>query len=334
MARPLTNDCVRAAVLGTGRYLPEGTLSNHDLEKLVATSDEWILTRTGIHNRHIASAGQTTSTLAVKASEKACKNAGISPEELDLILVATITPDMFFPSTACLVQNQLGARTVGAFDMLAACSGFVYAITTAASYIESGPARNVLVMGAETLSKIVDYQDRSTCILFGDGTGAVILGADQTGRDVIYSHLAADGSGSDLMKIPAGGSAQPTTESTVSEKLHYMKINGREVFRFAVRKMVELTQNAIDSCGLSPEEVALVIPHQVNERIIESAIKKSNVPRDRYYININRYGNTSAASIPIALDEARQQGRVHSGDNVVLVAFGGGLTWASAVIRM
>ncbi|MCH2571348.1 MAG: ketoacyl-ACP synthase III [Planctomycetes bacterium] len=334
MARPITNDCVRAAVLGTGRYLPEGTLSNHDLEKLVATSDEWIVTRTGIHNRHIASSGETTSNLAVKASEKACKNAGISPEELDLILVATITPDMFFPSTACLVQDQLGARTVGAFDMLAACSGFVYAITTAASYIESGRARNVLVVGAETLSKVVDYQDRSTCILFGDGAGAVILGADQTGRGVLYSHLAADGSGSDLMKIPARGSACPTTESTVSEKLHYMKINGREVFRFAVHKMVELTQNAMDSCELSPDDVALVIPHQVNERIIESAIKKSQVPRDRYYININRYGNTSAASIPIALDEARQQGRIHSGDNVVLVAFGGGLTWASAVIRM
>ena len=323
-----------AAILGTGRCLPERVLTNQELERMVDTSDDWIVGRTGIRERRIVSDGQTTSGLAVHAARQACEDAGIDPADLELILVATITPDMFFPSTACLVQEQLGARSAGAFDLLAACSGFVYALSTAACYIQAGWYRRVLVIGAETLSKVVDYQDRSTCILFGDGAGAVVLGDDYTGRGVLFSRLAADGRGAGLMSIPAGGSRMPASEATVNDRLHYMTIRGREVFKFAVNSMVALVQEALQRCRLAPEDVALVIPHQVNERIIEAAMKKLDLPREKYYVNIDRYGNTSAASIPIALDEARREGRLLAGDHVIMVAFGGGLTWASSVVRM
>jgi 3-oxoacyl-[acyl-carrier-protein] synthase-3 len=325
---------VRAAILGTGRCLPDRVLTNEDLEAMVETNDEWIVGRTGIRQRRVVADGETTSTLAARAGRAACESAGVDPAEIELVLVATITPDMFFPSTACLVQQQLGMRNAGAFDLLAACSGFVYALSTGASFIESGRYQRVLVIGAETLSKVVDYQDRTTCILFGDGAGAIVLGAEQGGRGVLYSRLAADGRGAELMNIPAGGSRMPASAETVAERLHFMKIRGREVFKFAVNSMVQLIEESLERCRLSSDDVALVIPHQVNERIIEAAMKKLELPREKYFVNIDRYGNTSAASIPIALDEARREGLLQEGDHVVMVAFGGGLTWASSVVRL
>jgi 3-oxoacyl-[acyl-carrier-protein] synthase-3 len=320
--------------MGSGSYLPERILTNEDLEHLVDTSDEWIVERTGIRQRRMVGAGETTSTMAVRAAEAACQEAGIDPADIDLIVVATITPDMVFPSTACLVQEAIGAHKAGAFDLSAACSGFLYALATGASFIRSRMAKRVLVIGSETMSKVVDYQDRTTCILFGDGAGAVLLGPSSNGNGLIYSQLRADGRGASLMSIPAGGSLLPASRETVADRLHFMKFRGREVFKFAVNAMKELVEEAMRCCELSPDQVGLVVPHQVNERIIEAAMKKLNLPREKYYVNIDRYGNTSAASVPIALDEARRGGRIKQGDHVIMVAFGGGLTWASSVLRM
>jgi 3-oxoacyl-[acyl-carrier-protein] synthase-3 len=310
-------------------------LTNGELESLVETSNDWIVERTGIRERRVVSDGEATSTLAIPAARAACENAQVDPASLDLIIVATVTPDTVFPSCACLVQEALGARNAGAFDLSAACSGFVYALATGASYVQSGGAARVLVVGAETLSKFVDYRDRSTCILFGDGAGAVLLEpATESDRGVLFSRLRADGRGASLMAIPAGGSRLPATCDTVQNRLHYMKIQGREVFKFAVTTMKELIEEAMARCELSVDQVALVIPHQVNERIIDAASKKLDLPRDRYFVNIDRYGNTSAASIPIALDEARRKGQVKTGDHVIMVAFGAGLTWGSCVVRL
>lgn len=325
---------IKAAIVGTGRYLPERVLDNADLERMVDTSNEWIITRTGIRERRIASDGEATSTLSVRAARRALDDAGVDPSEVDLIAVATITPDMMFPSTACTVQAALGAHRAGAFDILAACSGWLYAVGLASKCIETGQNKTVLVIGAETLSKVTDYTDRATCILFGDGAGAAVLQAAQDGRGVLFTSMRADGRGGDMMTLPAGGSRLPATFRTVGDRLHYIRIRGREVFKFAVNSFIELIHEAMVRCELGVDDVALVVPHQVNSRIIEAAVKKLDIPLEKVYQNIDRYGNTSAASIPIALDEAKKEGRLRSGDTAILVAFGGGLTWASAVVRM
>ncbi len=324
----------RAAIAGTGSYLPERILSNADLERLVDTSDCWIVERTGIRERRIAAPDETTSTMAARAAERACADACIAPSEVDLILVATVTPDYVFPSTSCLVQQAIGAPRAACFDLVAACSGFIYAMRTAAAMIVSGLHENVLVIGAETLSRIVNYQDRSTCILFGDGAGAVLMRESTTGSGMIHSRLCADGSQWDVMQIPAGGSKLPASCQTVRERKHFIEIAGRRVFRFATTTFIDLIEDAMNTCRLSLDDIALVIPHQVNERIIELAIRKLELPREKCVINIDRYGNTSSASVPIALDEARREGRLASGDVLIMLAFGAGLTWGSAVVKM
>lgn len=320
-------------ILGTGSYLPDKVLTNFDLEKMVDTSDEWIRTRTGIRERRIASDGEASSDLAYQASLKALKQAGITAEDLDMILVATITPDMFFPSTACLLQHKLGARTVGAMDISAACSGFLYGLSTAYQFVKSGSCRYVLVVGVECLSRITNWNDRSTCVLFGDGAGAVVVGPVEDGYGFLSFELGSDGSGGDLLLLPGGGSRCPTTAETVNDQLHYIQMNGPEVFKFAVRIMEQASLAALNKAGLKKEEVQILIPHQANFRIIDSARKRLGLREDQVMVNVDKYGNMSAASIPVALDEAVQQKRLKKGDHVVFVGFGGGLTWGASAMR-
>ena len=324
---------VTAAIVGTGACVPEKVLTNSDLEKMVETSDEWIFTRTGIRERRIVADGQTTSDLAAEASRRAIEQAGLSPDDITLIITATITPDYIFPSTTCLIQDKLGAKNAGGFDLSAACAGFVYGTIMAARVIESDPSQTALVIGAETLSRVTDYTDRASCILFGDGAGAVVMRANSEGRGLMASEFGVDGSGGDFMKLPAGGSAMPATEETVRNRLHYMKVKGRETFKFAVIKMAELVESAVKDSGLTLDDVALIVPHQVNIRILKSSAERLGVSMDKIYCNIDHYGNTSAASVPIALDEAARNGKIKRGDIIVLVAFGGGLSWSSAVVR-
>ena len=328
------NSKLRAAITGTGCYLPERVLTNADLEKLVQTSDEWIIERTGIRERRMAAADETTATMSAIAARRACEDAGLSPNDLDLIIVATVTPDYVFPATACLVQEAIGARRAAGFDLEAACSGFLFGAQVAAGMIMGGLHKHVLVIGAETLTRIVDYTDRGTCILFGDGAGAAVFSASTSGAGVLYSRLASDGSLADLLKIQAGGCRTPASAETVAARQHYMEIEGRKVFKFATAAFVELVEDAMAKCELSKNDVALVVPHQVNERIIDAAMKRLDLPPEKVFMNIDRYGNTSAASVPIALDEARRQGRLKPGDIAILLAFGAGVTWASAVVRM
>lgn len=324
----------RAAIVGTGSYLPQQVLTNADLERMVATSNDWIIERTGIRERRIAAPDETTASMSIAAARLACQDARLDPAELDLIVVATVTPDYVFPATACLVQQALSAKRAGGFDLEAACSGFLYAAQVATGLIASGIHRHVLVIGAETLSRIVDYTDRGTCILFGDGAGAAVFSRATGEAGVLYTRVACDGGMADVLQIPAGGSRRPATAETVAARQHYMLIEGRKVFKFATAAFVELVQEALAACELTPQDLALIVPHQVNERIIDAAVKKLELPADKIYVNIDRYGNTSAASVPIALDEARRLGRLKSGDLVLLLAFGAGLTWASAVVRM
>ena len=323
----------RAAIIGTGSFVPEKVLTNFDLEKMVDTSDEWIFTRTGIRERRIAADNQCTSDLGAEACRRALADAGMRPDEVSLIIVATITPDYFFPSTACMIQQKIGATRTGGFDLSAACAGFVYGLILGARLIEADPSQTVLVVGAETLTKITDYKDRSSCILFGDGAGAAVLRASSGECGVLASEYGVDGSGGEFMKLPAGGSAMPASEDTVRQRLHYMRVAGRETFRFAVIKMAELVEDALKRSGLGMDDVSLIVPHQVNSRILQAAAERLGVGMDKIYCNIDRYGNTSAASVPIALDEAARNGRIKRGDVVVLVAFGGGLSWSSAVVR-
>lgn len=324
---------IHAAIVGTGRCLPEKIVSNEDIEKLVDTSDEWIFSRTGIRQRRMVSNGQTTSDLGAEAARQAIADAGLTPDDISLIITSTITPDHFFPSTSCLIQNKIGATKTGGFDLSAACAGFVYGLIMGARLVEADPSQTVLVIGAETLTKVTDYTDRASCILFGDGAGAAVLKATDDGRGVLGSEFGIDGSGADFMKIPAGGSALPASEQTVRDRLHYMKLAGRETFRFAVVKMADLIQQALKDSGLTMDDVSLVVPHQVNMRIIQAAAERCGLDMEKIYCNIDRYGNTSAASVPIALDEAARNGRIKRGDVIVLVAFGGGLSWSSAVVR-
>jgi 3-oxoacyl-[acyl-carrier-protein] synthase-3 len=300
---------------------------------MVDTSDEWIRTRSGIVERHIADDDETTATMSIEAARQALEMADLRPTDLDLIIVATATPDYLFPATACLVQDALGVPHAAAFDLAAGCSGFVYGLSVAAGLIESGHYKNALVIGAETLSRIVDWEDRATCVLFGDGAGAVVLHANGADGGILSSVLGADGSGGDLLCMPAGGSRQPASHQTVSTGLHYLKMKGREVFRFAVRAMPDATRQVLEKAGLTLDDLNLVIPHQANHRITGASAKALRIPQDRIFSNVDRYGNTSAASIPIALCEAVEQDLLHRDDLVVFVGFGAGLTWAATAIR-
>jgi 3-oxoacyl-[acyl-carrier-protein] synthase-3 len=322
-----------ASILGTGSYVPERVLGNHELEKMVETSDEWIRTRCGISERRIARADELTSDMAAEASRRALASAGVKAGELDAIVMATITPDHPWPSTAVYVQQKIGAPQAFAYDISAACSGLIYAMATATGLISAGLARRVLIIGAEKLSAITDWTDRNTCVLFGDGAGAMVLGQPGEGHDILSLHLGADGSAASLLYMPAGGTAMPASHETIDQHLHYLKMEGNAVFKFAVRVMEEASEAAISKAGLTHADVSLFVPHQANIRIIEAAAKRIEVPMERVMVNLDRYGNTSAATIGIALDEAQKEGRLKKGDHAVLVAFGGGLTWASAAVR-
>lgn len=323
---------IPVGVLGTGRYLPERVLTNQELETMVETNDEWIVTRTGIRERRIAEAAQATSDLAFEAAKIALDNAGIAPEQLDLIIVATITPDMSFPSTACVLQEKLGAKKAAAFDLAAACSGFIYGLANASNFIATGTYQYALVIGADTLSKITDYTDRNTCILFGDGAGAVVIGRVPEGRGFKSFELGADGSGGQLLKIEGGGSRNPSRQETIDNRLHYIYMAGAEVFKFAVKIMGAAADEALRKAGIDKGDIDLLIPHQANIRIIQSALNRLNLSEDKCMINIDKYGNMSAASIPVALAEAVEQNRLNEGDTLVMVGFGGGLTWGASVL--
>lgn len=319
-------------VIGTGKYVPERILTNQDMEKMMDTNDEWIVSRTGIRERHIAAPEQATSDLAFEAAKAAAASAGIKHEDIELIIVATVTPDSAFPSTACILQDKLGAKGAAAFDLSAACSGFVYGLATATSMIQTGMYNNALVIGADCLSRITDYTDRNTSVLFGDGAGAVILGEVPEGRGFKSFDLGAEGAGGPLLNLQAGGSRLPASEETVANKQHYIYMNGREVFKFAVRVMGTATIDVLAKAGLGKEDVDLFIPHQANIRIIQSAMQRLELPEEKVVINVDKYANTSAASIPLALVEAAEEGRMKPGDKVLMVGFGGGLTWGASVL--
>lgn len=323
---------IKAGILGVGSYLPTKVLDNFHFEKIMDTSDEWIKTRTGISERRVASDEETTSDLASNSALKAIECANLKPEDIDLIIVATATPDMVFPSTACLVQEKIGATNAAAFDISAACSGFIYGITIAKQFVENKMYGNVLVIGSETLSRALDYNDRSTSILFGDGAGAVVIGNVSSGG-ILSTHLGSDGKGKDFLSIPAGGSKQPASIHTVENNLHAIHMAGNDVYKFAVRIMGEASLKAIEAANLNKENIDYLIPHQANIRIIEASARRLKLPMDKVYINLHRYGNMSAASIPVALDEAYRESKIKKGDNVVLVGFGGGLTWGACVIQ-
>lgn len=323
-----------AIIAGTGSHLPEKRLTNDDLAKLVSTNDEWIVQRTGIRERRVAGPGETTASLASAAARKALEAAGLEPSELDLVLCGTISGEMVFPSTACFVAASLGLTSTPAFDVAAACSGFLYTLQTAVSFVKSGMYKNVLVLGAETLSRITDYTDRGSCILFGDGAGAVVVRrSNDPSKGVIYGSLHADGHGWELLCCKPG-SRHPIGTELLADRNQYMKLKGREVYKFAVQRFEELIIDAMRKCELTADDISLIVPHQVNQRIIDSAMEKLNLGPEKAFVNIDRYGNTSAASIPIALDEATRAGKIKSGDVILMVAFGAGLTWANAVIRM
>ena len=323
-----------AEIAGMGSYVPEERLTNEDLEQMVETSDEWISKRTGIKERRVRDEDEATSDLAVNASREALADAGLEPSELDAIIVATCTPDHLFPATACLLQSALGAEHAMAFDLEAACSGFVYAFAQAAMMTNSGAADNVLFVGSESLTAFTDYDDRGSCILFGDGAGAAVLRpSTRDGSEVLHAELGADGSDPSLLRIMAGGSRKPASHDTVDAGEHYMELKGREVFRQAVNKLGELMRNTAEATGVELDDVNLIVPHQSNLRIIQSACERVDISPDKAYMNIDRYGNTSSASIPLALDEARRNGEVDRGDLVLLLAFGAGLTWASLLFR-
>jgi 3-oxoacyl-[acyl-carrier-protein] synthase-3 len=322
-----------AHIVGWGMYVPVYRRNNDELARMVDTSDEWITTRTGIKERRIAAPHESTATLAIRAGEAALAVANVAPEELDLIIVASATPEYLFPATACLVQDALGADRAGAFDLSAACSGFIYALSLAAPAIQTGAIDKALVIGAETLSRFVDWKDRQTCVLFGDGAGAVVLVGRNERGGVLSCTMRADGSGGELLAVPAGGSRHPASLETLARNQHTIKMQGREVFRFATAVMADAARVVVDQAGWTLDDVALVIPHQANGRIIETAARRLKLPQEKFYVNLERYGNTSSASIPIALCEAIEEGRIQPGDNLVLVGFGAGLTWAAAAVE-
>ena len=323
----------RSRIIGTGSYVPEKVLTNQELEKIVDTNDEWIVTRTGIKERRVTSNGQASSTLATNAAKKALEMAGVAPEELDAIIVGTVTPDMFFPSVGCLVQDALGAKSAVAFDISAGCSGFIYSLSVADSFITGGKYQKVLVLGTENLSKVTDYQDRGTCVLLGDGSGAVVLIGEEGDRGILSTHLHSDGSYKDLLFQPGGGSAVPPTYESIDNRLHYLKMDGNKLFKIAVKSLEDVVVETLAHNNIEDSEIDLLIPHQANLRIIQAIAKRLNLPEEKVFVNIHKYGNTSSASIPIALDEANRSGRIKEGDLLLLNAFGAGLTWGAAAVR-
>lgn len=322
-----------AHITGWGMAVPDQVLTNHDLEKIIDTSDEWIVEMTGIKERRIAREGETTSSLALEAAWKALEIANLKPTELDLIICSTSTPEYQFPATACIVQDKLGATKAGAFDLSAACSGFIFALNVAAQMIKSGGLKSVMVIGCETLSKIVNWSDRNTCILFGDGAGAVILQANDNPGGLLSAVMHSDGSGADFLSVPGGGSRNPTSEATIRTGMHTIHMDGKEVFRFATRVMAQSTHEAVDASGYEIGDYKWIIPHQANLRIIDAAARGLKLPIDRFIINLDRYGNTSTASIPLALCEAVEDGRIQNGDLLVMVGFGAGLTWGAVTLQ-
>jgi 3-oxoacyl-[acyl-carrier-protein] synthase III len=324
----------RIGILGTGSYIPEKIITNKDIENLVETTDEWIITRTGIKERHMARPDQFTSDLAVEAGKKALEAAKLSPADLDLIMVATISPDMPTPATACFVQAKLGASRAAAFDISAACSGFVYGIAVAKALVQSGQFKKILLVGGEKLTAFIDWTDRGSCMLFGDGAGAVILGDVVEGeKEILSSFMTANGLEADLLKIPAGGCRLPSSESSVREKLHTLKMQGREVFKIAVKVMADAVLEGLKRAGLTLAQADIIIPHQANLRIIQAIAERLGLPEEKFFVNIEKVGNTSAASVAIALDHAVREGRIKKGNIVVFVAFGAGTTLASSVVR-
>ena len=323
---------MQVGMTGIGMYVPKKVLTNKDLEKMVDTSDEWITSRTGIKKRRIAKPGTPASTLAANAAKKALDTAKLKPEDIDLIIVATITGDMPFPSTACFVQSKIGAKNAACFDLAAACSGFIYGLVTAKNFISSGMYKNALVIGVEVLSSATDYTDRNTCVLFGDGAGACVLEPVKTGG-ILSHYLGADGDLADLLYLPGGGSRYPTSKDTIKDRLHYIKMSGSEVFKSAVRLMTDAATHAVCDAGLGCKDIALLIPHQANIRIINSVRKRIGLPEEKVYLNVEKYGNVSAASTIIALCDAVKEKRIKKNDIVVLVAFGGGFTWGSLVMK-
>lgn len=324
----------RVAILGTGSYVPERILTNADLEKMVDTTNEWIVTRSGIRERRIARDDQATSDLGVEAAKRALAASGVKAEEIDLIIVATLTPDMPFPNTACFVQNGLGAKNATCIGMEAACSGFLFAVDAASQYLLTGRFKTALVIGAEKLSGVTDWQDRTTCVLFGDGAGAVVLQARESGEGILSTVTGSDGSLYALLNIPGGGSRHPVSPETIEKRMHFMKMEGKEVFKHAVRAMAEASRKALEKAGLTIADVACVVPHQANMRIVEAIRERLGVGPDKFFVNLDKYGNMSAASIPVALDEALHAGTIKKGDTVVLVAFGGGFTWGAMVVKL
>jgi 3-oxoacyl-[acyl-carrier-protein] synthase III len=324
---------INARITGTGSYAPKKVITNHDLEKLVNTSDEWITERTGIKERRIAEKGQTTSDLAYEASRKALKAAGLGADELDLILVATMTPDMILPSMGCVLQEKLGAKKAAAFDIYAACSGFIYGMSIASAFIKADAYRNILLVGAEILSRFTDWEDRTTCILFGDGAGAAVIQRHAGKRGILSTHLHSDGLLGDLIQVPAGGAQHPASHDTIRKRMHFVKMKGNETFKAAVRALEGVVQEALEHNKVKPEEIDFLVPHQANLRIIQAMAQRLNMPMEKVVLNLPKYGNTSAASIPMALDEAVRHGRIKENHLLLFEAFGGGLTWASALVR-
>lgn len=329
----MTAKLCNAGILGTGFYVPEKIMTNADLEKIVETSDEWIVERTGIKERRIAEDNQPMSDLALRAAKAALADTGVAAEDLDLIIVATLTSDRIIPSTACMIQNLLGAKHAAAFDLSAACSGFAYAASVAAQFIETGAYKKALVIGAETLSKYINWEDRNTCVLFGDGAGAAVLGQVEEGYGILSFDLGSDGSGGDAIQIPSSGSLMPVSKESIDQKLNLIHMNGRDVFKFAVKAMGKTVKNSLAKIDMPQEKIDWLVPHQANIRIIESAAKRLSMPMDKVIVNIHKYGNMSAACIPIALAEAAAAKRFKKGDIIALSGFGAGLTWASCIIR-
>jgi 3-oxoacyl-[acyl-carrier-protein] synthase-3 len=324
---------LRAAFVGTGSYLPEKVMTNADFAKIVDTTDEWILTRTGIKERHVARSEEASSDMGAAAALRALEKAGVKAEEVDMIVVATLSPDHAFPNTACLVQRQIGASKAFCFDLEAACSGFIYGLEMARRCIEAGGVKTALVIGAEKMSSLIDYTDRQTCVLFGDGAGAAVLRGVKDGRGILGTVMGSDGALGELLIQPAGGSRMPATEETVRLKKHFITMSGRDVFKHAVLNMAQAARQALEASGCTLEDIACVIPHQANLRIIEAIAERLGLGLDRFYLNLERTGNMSSASIPVALDEAMACGRVKKGDKVLTVAFGSGFTWGATVVQ-
>lgn len=324
---------LRAKIIATGSYVPERVLTNFDLEKMVDTSDEWIRERSGIRERRIADEKEAASDLAYEAAKAAFKKADIKPKDIELIIVATVTGDMPTPATACHLQHKLGIKKAAAFDVNAACSGFLYGLSIADSFIKSGVYKRILLVGTEVLSRFTDWEDRTTCVIFGDGAGAVILEATDEDRGIVSTHIRSDGALWELLHMPGGGSINPPSKESLKKRQHYLKMKGNETFKVAVRTLENLVSRTLEENKLKASQISLLIPHQANLRIIQATAERLNIPMEKVFVNIDKYGNTSAASIPIALDEAVRQGRVRDGDYVLLEAFGGGLTWASALIK-